>query len=349
MSENIQDPKTEEEEQEDTRTFEEKFTSFIQKVRPYFTKLWSNRKYFAIVNFAVLILTLAYLLFLTKPYFESTITILPEYGSKSSSILSQLSGLASIAGVKVGESAPTEIYQNLISSESVLQNVIYAKYKTEKFSDSVDLIKYFELDKSEDNSALEKRKKFLSLFKTLQTGIISTDVDRMTKILNIKVTMPEAQLSSDVANNIVKSLDLYIRTQRKSYATEQSYYIAKRTAQIKDSLITAENALKDFRAQNRMTSQSPNLLLDQGRLMRNVEILQTVFIELTKQLEVAKIDEIKDAPVVNVKEYSKNPVIKAGPRRASSLITIMFFSLLLSCIYFLFKDDFLKYYKLIKG
>jgi uncharacterized protein involved in exopolysaccharide biosynthesis len=348
MSENIQDPKTEEE-IEDTRTFEEKFTTFVQKVRPYFTKLWANRKYFAIVNFAVLILTLAYLIFLTKPFFQSTITILPEYGSKSSTMLNQLSGLASIAGVKVGESAPTEIYQNLIFGESVLQNVVYSKYKTEKFSDSVDLIEYFELDKSDYNTALEKRKKFLGLFKTLQESIISTDVDRMTRILNIKVTMPEAQLSSDVANNIVESLDLYVRTQRKSYATEQSFYIAKRTAQIKDSLNIAENTLKNFRAQNRMVSQSPNLLLEQGRLMRNVEILQTVFIELTKQLEVAKIDEIRDAPVLNVKEYTKNPVIKAGPRKASSLITIMFFSVLLSSIYFLFKDDILKYYKIIKS
>lgn len=348
MSENIKDPKTEEEEIEDNRTFEEKFKSFIAIIKPYILRLWSNRKMFALFNLAVLILTLAYLLFLSKPYFESTVTILPEYGSKSN-MLSQLSGLASLAGVKVGESAPTEIYQNLISSESVLHNVIYAKYKTEKFSKSVDLIKYFELDQSDGNTALEKRKRFLKLFKLLQTNIISTDVDRMTRILNVKVTMPEAQLSSDVANKIVESLDLYIRTQRKSYATEQSYYIAKRTAQIKDSLIAAENALMNFKAQNRITSQSPNLFLEQGRLMRNVEILQTVFIELTKQLELAKIDEIKDAPVVNVKEFAKNPVIKAGPRRASALITIMFFSILLSCIYFLFRNDLIKYFRLIKS
>ena len=36
--------------------------------------------------------------------------------------------------------------------------------------------------------------------------------------------------------------------------------------------------------------------------MRNVEIQQNVYIELTKQLELAKIDEIKDTPVLNIKE-----------------------------------------------
>ena len=151
-------------------------------------------------------------------------------------MLSQLSGLASLAGVKVGEAAPTEIYQNLISSETVLQDVIYAKYRTEEFSDSVNLIKYFEINETDDNPEIQKRKEFLTLYEILTKGRISTDVDRMTKILNVTVTMPEAQLSADVANKLVKSLDLYIRTQRKSNATEQSFYLEKRTEQVKDSL-----------------------------------------------------------------------------------------------------------------
>ena len=83
--------------------------------------------------------------------------------------------------------------------------------------------------------------------------------------------------------------------------------------------------------------------------MRNVEILQTVFIELTKQLEIAKIDQIKDAPVLNVKEYAKNPVKKAGPKRASSLIIIMFFSVVLSGLYFIFKNDVKKYSRLLRA
>ena len=123
MSEKITDQDSDLE-PEDNRSFEEKFKDFIEKIKPYKERLWFVRKKFLIVNFIVLILALAYLLFLAKPYYESTVTILPEYGSKSSSMLSQLSGLASLAGVKVGDSAPTEIYQNLITSETVLQDVI---------------------------------------------------------------------------------------------------------------------------------------------------------------------------------------------------------------------------------
>lgn len=348
MSENIIQPNTDLE-PEDNRTFEEKFRSVIEKVKPYIKKLWGKRKKIIIVNTAVLIIALAYLLFLAKPYFNSTVTILPEYGSKSSSVLSQLSGLASIAGVKVGEAAPTEFYQVLISSETVMQNVIYHKYKTEMYDDSVNLIQYFGINESDDNPVIQKRKKYLALQKYLLENSITTDIEKMTKVLNITVTMPEAQLSADVANGLVKSLDLYIRTQRKSFATEQSFYLEKRTQQVKDSLAAAENNLKAFREQNRIVTQSPNLLLEQGRLMRNVEILQTVFIELTKQLELAKIDEIKDAPVLNVKEFAKNPIKKTGPKKANALMTIMFFSFILSSLYFVFSDDVKKYVGIVRG
>jgi len=331
-----------ENEPEDNRSFEEKFKSFVEKVNPYINLLLINKKKFLIVNFSVLLVTLLYLIFIAKPYYESTVTVLPEYGSKSN-MLSQLSGLAELAGVKVGEAAPTEIYQNLLFSEIVINRVIYDKYKTEKFPDSVNLLQYFEIDDSDNNIVLQERKRFLKLFEIMTKNRISTEVDRMTKILNIKTTMPEAQLSADVANKLVESLDLYIRTQIKSYATEQSFYIEKRTYQVKDSLIIAENKLKNFREQNRVTAQSPNLLLEQGRLMRSVEILQAVYIELTKQLEISRIDQIKNAPVLNIKEFAKNPIKKAGPKRLITLITIMFFSFIFNCLYFIFKDVLKKY------
>jgi uncharacterized protein involved in exopolysaccharide biosynthesis len=82
--------------------------------------------------------------------------------------------------------------------------------------------------------------------------------------------------------------------------------------------------------------------------MRNVEIQQNVYIELTKQLELAKIDEIKDAPIVNIKEIAQNPVEKAGPRRKIMFIMILFFSLLVSGTYYLSDNIIINTYKYIK-
>ena len=333
------------------KSFTDSMTELVIKLKPYFKILWQNKWKFILFNLIVLILTTLYLLLLAKPYFRSTVTILPDYGNKSSEMLGQLSGLASLAGVSVGDTPPTQIYQNLITSETVLSDVIYTKYQTEEFKQPVNLIEYFEIEPKDESLSkqLQERDKFLQLYVEFTKKRITTDLDRLTKILTVTVEMPESKLSADVANKITESLNDYILTQRKSFASEQRKYLEKRVGQVKDTLSFFEEKLKDFRSQNRMILQSPELQLEQARLMRNVEIQQTVYGELLKQLELVKLQEVKDTPVLNVKEEAKEPILKAGPKRLTSLVIIMFFSVLISGLYFMVKNNILNLVKVVKG
>ncbi|MEW5842649.1 MAG: Wzz/FepE/Etk N-terminal domain-containing protein [Bacteroidota bacterium] len=335
--------------QEEQKPFSESLKDFISKVKPYALLLWKRKWKLITFNAVVLVITVLYLLFLAKPYFKSSVTILPNYGNKSSEMLGQLSGLASLAGVSVGSADPTQIYESLLKSESVLSPVIYAKYQTEEFEKPVNLIEYLEIKRDKSlNDSLQQRKMFLLAFEHLTKSQITTDVDRMTKILTVTVQMPESKLSADVANNIAKSLDNYIRTQRKSFASAQREYLETRVKQVKDTLNLFEEKLKNFREQNRMITQSPELQLEQARLMRNVEIQQTIYGELVKQLELVKLEEVRDTPVVNVEEYAKEPIIKAGPKRAMTLIIIMFFAVVFSSVYYASKDNMKEFLKSVK-
>ena len=335
--------------QEEQKPFSESLKDFIAKIKPYALLLWKRKWKLVTFNSIVLVITVLYLLFLAKPYFKSSVTILPNYGNKSSEMLGQLSGLASLAGVSVGSADPTQIYENLLKSESVLSPVIYAKYQTEEFEKPVNLIEYLEIKRDKSlNDSLQQRKMFLQAYTALSKGVITTDVDRMTKILTVTVQMPESKLSADVANNVAKSLDNYIRTQRKSFASAQREYLETRVTQVKDTLNLFEERLKNFREQNRMITQSPELQLEQARLMRNVEIQQTIYGELVKQLELVKLEEVRDTPVVNVEEYAKEPIIKAGPKRATTLIIIMFFAVVFSSVYYASKDNMKEFIKSVK-
>ncbi|MCH7828111.1 MAG: hypothetical protein IIC75_09115, partial [Bacteroidetes bacterium] len=203
-------------------------------------------------------------------------------------------------------------------------------YNTEEYDHPVNLIEYFELEPDESlPDSLQQRKMFLSFLKDLTESRINTDVERMTKILTVTVQMPEAQLSADIVNNLVKSLNNYVLTQMKSFASEQRKYLDERISQIKDSLKSGENNLKNFREQNRVVLQSPQLLLEQARLTRTITIIQTVYIELMKQYELVKLEEVRDTPVLNIRELAKNPIKKTGPKRAITLILIMFFTVIL--------------------
>lgn len=311
----------------------------LVKLKPYLIKIWNKKYSFILINLFLNLLFVLYLLFLVEPTFETNLTILPEYGSKST-YLSQLGELASLAGVKVGEAAPTEIYKNIIFSEVVLEQVVYAKYQTKKFPHKVNLIEYFKI--KTDNSLplkLQERYKFIKLYDFLIKKRIEANVERTTKILTLRVIMPESVLASEVANNIVESLDNYIKTKRKSYAFYQRDYLEKRISQVRDSLNNAEDRLRLFREKNRIVINSPTLILEQGRLVRSAEILQTVYIELNKQFELAKIDEIKNTPVINLKESAKEPLIKTGPQRVMLAIFFGLIILILTSIYYIFQES----------
>jgi uncharacterized protein involved in exopolysaccharide biosynthesis len=65
-------------------------------------------------------------------------------------------------------------------------------------------------------------------------------------------------------------------------------------------------------------TDSPQLLLEQERLAREVQVKGTIDLELRKQAEIAKIDEIKQVTTINVLDEGREPVKKDRPKRATN-------------------------------
>ena len=96
---------------------------------------------------------------------------------------------------------------------------------------------------------------------------------------------------------------------------------------MKQDLTKAENTLKEFREKNRQVL-SPQLLLEQERLIRDVQINATIYIELRKQFELVKIEEVKNIPVINVMDAARAPAKKDKPKRAIIVLSVFFLSFL---------------------
>jgi uncharacterized protein involved in exopolysaccharide biosynthesis len=308
------------------------FQTVLESIRPIVVKLWIIKKKLAKIIAIEFFISVSLVYFFAKPYFESTVTILPDYGNNS--MLGSLSQLASIAGVSVGEVSPTEIYEKLIYSEAIIESVVREKYLTKEFKDSVTLIEYFEYEGDNDLSfSQQDRQKFLKCYESMTKSRIKTEISALTKILDVRVKMPESQLSADVVNKLVEYLDRYVRTKRRSYASNQRFYLEKRMEQVKDSLGYFEEKLRNFQERNKIVLQSPELLLQQTRLLREVNVLQAVYSQITQQLELVKIDEIRDAPVINIKEFARDPIKKAGPSRILYSL-VLFLVLMTITIYY---------------
>lgn len=319
----------------------------LQKLQPYLRILFENRKRMLWFNAVVGVLAAAYVLFMVGHSYTVTAEILPDYGNTMGlpgglggmGGLGGLSSIASLAGLNIGGQSPTEVYQDLLNSESVLAPVIYSKYKTEKFDHPVNLIQYWDCPNAGwVPDSLQERYKLLTAMKNLVTST-RAEVDRESEILTVRLKMSEGQLAADVINAMMESLDNYVRTKRKSYASNQRIYIEKRLDQVKDSLSVSEQALADFRDHNKVIEVSPQLQLQQARLARTVDIQQTVFTELMSQLELAKIAEVRDTPVLNIKELSQNPVMPTSLSRRIQFMFIMFLSVVGSAAYFIYESN----------
>jgi uncharacterized protein involved in exopolysaccharide biosynthesis len=99
----------------------------------------------------------------------------------------------------------------------------------------------------------------------------------------------------------------------------------------------SEDKLKAFREKNRRIGDSPQLLLEQGRLMREVEINSTLYEELKKQHEIAKIEEVKNVPIINVMDSARPAGKKEKPKRSSITLAAVVVGFLASIGYVLFR------------
>lgn len=276
----------------------------------YYKQLIKLRKWIILVALLTLLLVLVFAIFIAKPKYESTVSILPNE-SLSQSFLGQLGGVASLAGISLSPNSggfSPELYQKTVTSESVLSGVIDRTYRVD--SSWVTLFEFFKIKSDEEDSVLGRLELKEKLVEVLTEKVIDSELERLTKVLNISVTTTNRDLSRQICFQIIESLDRYMREQRKTSANNQVIYLNKRLSEVNAELINAENAIVRFQESNRNYLQSPGLVAEFGRLLRHQEIQQTIFIELTKQLELSKLEEVKDTQIINILE---DPSLSARP------------------------------------
>ncbi len=299
--------------------------------------LWSRRGKIAKVVLVAAVLVAGMSLLLPNGYVATT-TIMPDltFFNSVGGTLGGFKDLATAIGLNANQTvtSPSQLYPDIMESEFVLRRVIYHKYKTEKYDSLVNLIEYWKFDNADENFNFEK------CLKKLRTSVITISVDKKTLIISLEVSAGERQFAADLANELTSELDYFQRNFRQTNAGEQRKFLEQRLAEVKDDLAKAEERLKDFQEKNRRPEQSPQLLLQQGRLSRDVDLNSTLFIELKKQYELAKLDEIKNTPVVQVLDIARPPSDHASPRRRILVMVAAFLSFLASCAWFVMSEKF---------
>lgn len=117
---------------------------------------------------------------------------------------------------------------------------------------------------------------------------------------------------------------------------------------LKSEIAGLQKQLKEFDSGNKDIfvvpgfSEVPDIGMQLGRLVRDVEIQNTLFTFLTQQYEEAKIQEAKETPTVQVLDKAMVPINKFKPRRALFIISIFLLTTIFNAIYVISKINYFK-------
>jgi len=313
---------------ENISSYDDEFISL--NIKEWIIFFWSNKYVFIKVSSVALILGVIIALLLPQKY-TAIVTILPPQSSNRPSMLSQLSQV--VGNFSIGGDQINELYPDIATSRSVLMEVLNSKYNKETFLNV--LIKEHNIDQKNDEIVVKE-----NVFKLLR-DLIDTNVNRKTALVTIKVTDYDPEIAAALVNEVLNQMDIYLRYNLKTAATDQSQTIENRLNVIADSLKITEDNLLQFRESNRTTNLSPKLQIFEMRLLRKVEVNNAVYVELSRQLEMVKIQEIQLKPVLNILDKATPPIEKSWPPRKKIVFMFLLITFFFSVGYIKFKDQFL--------
>ena len=144
------------------------------------------------------------------------------------------------------------------------------------------------------------------------------------QLLTVTVTAETPQLAADIANEAVAALVSYKQISRNSQAGLNRTFVEAQLLKAQVSLAEAEETFAVFLTRNRKIA-TPDLQTEKERLARAVKTHEEVFITLTKQLELAKIQEHEEQQTIEVIERAAPPLKRTSPNRRN-MVTIAAFA-----------------------
>jgi uncharacterized protein involved in exopolysaccharide biosynthesis len=255
------------------------------------------RRFIAAIAVGAAILFTAPILFRPRLY-QSSSSFTPE-GAKSTQSLAGIAQLLGAgAGIDGGQSPA--FYADLVTSKTMLDQLASTRF-ARAGRDSATLYELLA-----EGRPLDDREK-AKIIQRLQ-GDVTAEVAARTGVVRLRVAMPSAALAHEANAALLRLLNRFNINTRQSQASAQRQFAERRVAEIGAELKAAEAERLDFQMRNRDYRQAPALALEAERISRNIGRLTTLYASLSESYEKAKIDEVRDTPVLTTVEAPDLPV-----------------------------------------
>ena len=242
---------------------------------------------------------------------------------------SRLAGIAAQLGfvMPVVESGTTPaFYEDLLRSRTTLARVVEAEYSfTVNDQEMVgNFIALYEIDG--DTEALQRESAMNRLL-----GDVSVTTRVETGIVRLSVTTPWAPLAQQIAGRMLETVSEFDLQTRQSQAGAERRFVEERLADIREQLRVAENVLVQFLRENR-DFNAPGLVFERDRLQREVLMRQEVYTGMAQSYEQARINEVRNTPVITIIEHPEIPPLPNRRRLILKGLAAIFLGLVIAIV-----------------
>ncbi len=229
-------------------------------------------------------------------------------------------GLAAQLGVDVGGvdvSQSPIFYATLVRTPDVLIRLADSAFATSDNPQPRALADIWSITESDPMMRRD------AVVKALQSVVTSSIPPRLD-LVSVSVTTRDPLLSRELAEAMLVQINRFNLQTLQSRAGAERRFSEGRMIEVQGELRTAESALQRFLEDNRQDYLSPALTIEKARLNRKVELLQQTFSTLATSFERARIDEVRDTPLITVVQHPISPV-RPDPRGTVRSVILMFF------------------------
>lgn len=222
---------------------------------------------------------------------------------------SNLGGLAAQLGLAVpsGDAQGPQFYLDLLQSRTILGRAVDSTYAYTADTGAVRATLPQIYGSPGDTPGLRREE----AIKRLARDVESTASPK-TGVITVAVSAPHPVLAHQLANRLIALISDYNLSNRKSQATEERAFTGARLKEAGAELRAAEDRLANFLVGNRAFRTAPGLSVEFGRLERDLSLRQQTYSSLAQAFEQAKIEEVRDAPVISIVEPPEVPLRPDG-------------------------------------
>lgn len=352
-------------------------------LRDLIVQLWKKRKFILMVTGLFFLLGI-FIAFTSPVSYTASCMVVPQTGQKGGSNLGGLASMmgVSLGSTMPGETLSPSVYPHIVKSAPFCKEIMATSITVKKSSTPITLYEYYTDKKYQPKNLMQGVKKYtIGLPRTIlsslrsekqssapsthtrtitdQTVTLTSDERRAISSIQANIqfesnakdgyiklgyTFAEPEAVATIADNLFKTLEKYVKNYKVQKQQDNLLFVESSYTEARNDFLQKQGNLAAFQDANRGLVSAVARTTER-RLSSEYDIAFTVYNELAKQLEQAKLAVKESTPVLTVIDPVVVPQEKSAPKRSMIMATFLMLGLVASIGWVLVKpfiDDIAK-------